>query len=149
MACVKFGISEADGEPLLHDVLLSFLTAAMRIESPRAWLVAAMCNASRAYWREQRRAAAAEPVTIEEIAELSGPFDVETLQRELLVRAILQKLRPRDRLVLRLHYYERLTVEEIAAQFHTTAAYAGRLVSKALRRARAELRRKAAPERER
>src|SRR5215208_2421248 len=56
VACRKFRVPEADAEGLLQEVFVSFLQTGARIENIRAWLVAAICNASRHYWRTQGRA---------------------------------------------------------------------------------------------
>jgi DNA-directed RNA polymerase specialized sigma24 family protein len=50
----KFRIPESDAEPLIHEVFLSFLKQSTRVENVRTWLVLAMCNASRHYWRHRR-----------------------------------------------------------------------------------------------
>jgi DNA-directed RNA polymerase specialized sigma24 family protein len=51
IACRKFRIPDCDSENLIQDVFLSYLQTGTKIENVRAWLVAAMCNASRHYWR--------------------------------------------------------------------------------------------------
>ncbi|HEU4889783.1 MAG TPA: sigma factor, partial [Thermoanaerobaculia bacterium] len=55
VACRKFRIPDCDAENLIQEVFLSFLQTGTKIENVRAWLVAAMCNASRHYWRAQGR----------------------------------------------------------------------------------------------
>src|SRR5205809_361096 len=51
VACRKFQIDQSESENLVQEVFLSFLQTQTRIENVRAWLVAAMCNASRHLWR--------------------------------------------------------------------------------------------------
>ena len=53
VACRKFRIPDCDAENLIQEVFLSFLQTGTKIDNIRAWLVAAMCNASRHYWRAQ------------------------------------------------------------------------------------------------
>src|SRR5260370_23092290 len=55
VACRKFRIKEEEAESLIQEVFLSFLQSATKIDNSRAWLVAAMCNASRHYWRAMGR----------------------------------------------------------------------------------------------
>src|SRR5690348_13790316 len=55
VACRKFRIPDSDAENLIQEVFLSYLQTGTKIENVRAWLVAAMCNASRHYWRAQGR----------------------------------------------------------------------------------------------
>src|SRR5207244_8066349 len=47
VAAMKFRVPEPARGPLLHDVLLSHMSAAVHIDDPKTWLIAAMCNASR------------------------------------------------------------------------------------------------------
>jgi len=55
VGCRKFRIPESEVESLIQDVFLSFLMTKTKVENTRAWLAAAMCNASRHYWRGQGR----------------------------------------------------------------------------------------------
>src|SRR6266568_5479292 len=55
IACRKFRMPESDAEGLIQEVFLSFLQVGTPIHDVRSWLVAAMCNASRHYWRAQGR----------------------------------------------------------------------------------------------
>jgi hypothetical protein len=57
VGCRKFRIPESEVESLIQDVFLSFIMTKTKIENIRAWLIAAMCNASRHYWRSQGRPA--------------------------------------------------------------------------------------------
>jgi len=110
---------------------MSYLTAARPVADSRAWLVAAVCNASRRYWkarfrREERERTAGAEWWLE-------PWTVEQLDRLLHVRALLERLAPRKREALRLHYSEGFTALEIARAMNTSPRYAQRLISKALR----------------
>jgi len=55
VGCRKFRIPESEVESLIQDVFLSFIMTKTKVENTRAWLTAAMCNASRHYWRSQGR----------------------------------------------------------------------------------------------
>ncbi|HEV8435699.1 MAG TPA: sigma factor, partial [Thermoanaerobaculia bacterium] len=55
IASRKFHIADGEAENLIQDVFLSFLQTCTRIDNVRSWLVAAMCNASRHFWRAQGR----------------------------------------------------------------------------------------------
>ena len=132
----KFNVPEEDCEPLLHDALLSLLRTDERVGNPKAWLVAAVCNASRAYWRGRARVHDVEGARIEEIPCSPQTLDVERIEREILVREVVRWMEPGDREVLRLHYYEQLTAPEVAVRLATTSRYAEKLIAKALGRAR-------------
>jgi RNA polymerase sigma factor (sigma-70 family) len=66
-------------------------------------------------------------------APVSDQVSVERLEHVIHLRAMLQRLTPRKREVLRLQYHEGFTVREIATILETSPGYAQRLVSKALR----------------
>lgn len=132
---------DGDCEQLLQDALFSYLTVGRPVENPRAWLVAAVCNASRHYWRFRARTTSMEGTRLDEIPDLPQEMDVERLELEILVRSLLERLHPGDREVLRLHYFEGMTAAEMAAALDTTVRYAQKLISKALVRVRREYQR--------
>ncbi len=111
---------------------MSFLTTDGVIRDVKAWLIGAICHASRRYWRTYHRRMHMEEGQNEScliLDEVPG----ERLERVIHLRALMERLTPRKREVLRLHYYEGFTVREVARIQGTTPAYAQRLVSKALR----------------
>ena len=55
IASRKFRIGDGDAENLIQEVFLAYLQNEAQVENTRSWLVAATCNASRAYWRTQAR----------------------------------------------------------------------------------------------
>jgi len=123
-------------EELIHDVMVSFLANETTVREPEKWLVAAICNASRHYWRRHSRD--------EVFCELSdAAFDTpaaaeapdDRIALELTAAMVLDQVSPRCRETLRLHYFEGLTAPELASAFSTTRRYAEYLIHKCLRRA--------------
>jgi len=47
VACRKFRVPDSDAENLMQEVFLAYMQSESRVENTKAWLVAAMCNASR------------------------------------------------------------------------------------------------------
>lgn len=133
----KFGVPEEDVEQLVQDTALAFLASRTEIVKPQAWLVAAMCNACRHYWRWRRSREAFEEGTVDEVAEPGRETAVREVENEVIARELLGRVPPRDREILRLHYFERLTDREMAIRLRTTRGYAQKLIYLALRRARA------------
>jgi len=136
VAAVKFRVPGADAEALVHDAMVALLMTRDAIVNVRAWLVAAVCNGSRHYWRQQSQT---EPLPrdLEDILSARELVSaVERLDTELIAREALARLRPQERQILYLHYFEQLQVAELARLLGTTPAYAGKLVWKALRRMR-------------
>lgn len=127
----KFGIAEDDAQELAHEVFVDYLTKSHRVYSDRAFLVAAMCNASRYFLRVQARTTALP----DDAGEVEGG---EQKDSGLAVDAeqALACLTPRCQFALRLRYYEGYTVPEIAIEFRTSVKYAEKVVRECLRQAR-------------
>lgn len=136
VALRKFNIPSDDAELLVQEAVLAYLTADTDIRNPKAWLVATVCNGSRAYWRRRVRAEHVEGTPLLEADHLLDEAAAARIERTVLVQAVLAALRPDDRELLRLHYFEQLTAGEIAPLLGTTARYVVKRISIALRRAR-------------
>jgi RNA polymerase sigma factor (sigma-70 family) len=135
VACRKFRVPEPDAEGLLQEVFVSFLQTGTKIENVRAWLVAAICNASRHYWRTQGRA---EQLP-DDFVEHSDPGShalPERFAMEMTVRQALQYLQPRCRETLWLHYFEGRSASDVARELETTTRYAEKLIHNCLKRVR-------------
>jgi RNA polymerase sigma factor (sigma-70 family) len=135
IASRKFHIADGEAENLIQEVFLSFLQTCTRIDNVRAWLVAAMCNASRHYWRAQGRteslpddyANACDPKT-------TGTADEHAMR--LTMSKVLGYMQPKCRETLRLHYFDGRSANDIAKELETTPRYAEKLIHTCLRRAR-------------
>lgn len=135
VACRKFRIPDTDAENLIQEVFLSFLQTGTRIDNIRAWLVAAMCNASRHYWRAQGRTESLP----EDFNDHSDPHThglAEQFALQMTVRQALKYLQPRCRETLRLHYFEGRSAGEVARELETTNRYAEKLIHNCLKRVR-------------
>src|ERR1051325_3291997 len=135
VASRKFRIPESDSENLIQEVFLSFLQSGTKIDNVRAWLVAAMCNASRHYWRAQGRAESLP----EDIGDHSDPGShglADQFATQMTVRQALQYLQPRCRETLWLHYFEGRSAGDVARELETTNSYAEKLIHNCLKRVR-------------
>lgn len=135
IACRKFRIPDCDSENLIQDVFLSYLQTGTKIENVRAWLVAAMCNASRHYWRAQGRT---EPLPDDYVDRLD-PTSQGLAERYALLMTIqqaMQYLAEKCRDTLHLHYFEGHSAVEVAAVLETTPRYAEKLIHNCLQRVR-------------
>lgn len=135
VACRKFRVPGADAEALLQEVFLSFLETGSRIENVKAWLVAAVCNACRHYWRSQGRSESLP----DDYLEQSDPGSHALLEKratELTVQKALGYLQPRCRETLQLHYFEGRSASEVARELDTTTRYAEKLIHNCLKRVR-------------
>lgn len=135
VGCRKFRIPESDAESLIQEVFLSFMTTTTRVENVRSWLVAAMCNASRHYWRGQGRTEGLP----EDFAEHTDPLTsgiAEKLSMIITMQQALEYLQPRCRETLYLHYYEGRSANDVAISLDTTSRYAEKLIHNCLKRVR-------------
>ncbi len=135
VASRKFRIPECDSENLIQEVFLSFLQSGTKIDNVRAWLVAAMCNASRHYWRAQGRTESLP----EDISDHSDPGShglADQFATQMTVRQALQYLQPRCRETLWLHYFEGRSAGDVARELETTNRYAEKLIHNCLKRVR-------------
>ncbi|HKB80014.1 MAG TPA: sigma-70 family RNA polymerase sigma factor [Thermoanaerobaculia bacterium] len=135
VACRKFRVPEIDAENLIQEVFLGYLENQERVENARPWLVAAVCNASRAYWRSTGRT---DPLP-DDILEQSDPVSHGLADRfavMLTLRQALRYLQPRCRETLYMHYYEGRSAVDIARDMDTTTRYSEKLIHNCLKRVR-------------
>ena len=135
VACRKFRIPDADAENLIQEVFLSFLQTGTKIENIRAWLVAAMCNASRHYWRAQGRTESL-PDNVGDHSDPASHGLADQYNTKLTVRQALDYLQPRCRETLWLHYFEGRSANDVARELETTNRYAEKLIHNCLKRVR-------------
>jgi len=135
VACRKFRIAEVDAENLIQDVFLSFLQTGTKVENVRAWLVAAMCNASRHYWRAQGRTEAL-PDDIGERSDPGSQTIADKMATTLTLQQALGYLHPKCRETVRLHYFEGRSAADVGRELDTTTRYAEKLIHNCLKRLR-------------
>jgi RNA polymerase sigma factor (sigma-70 family) len=135
VACRKFRVPDCDAENLIQEVFLSLMQTGTKIENVRAWLVAAMCNASRHYWRSSGRTESLP----EDFNDHSDPIShglAEQYTMKMTVRQALEYLQPRCKETLWLHYFEGRSAGDVARELETTNRYAEKLIHNCLKRVR-------------
>jgi RNA polymerase sigma factor (sigma-70 family) len=135
VACRKFRIPDCDAENLIQEVFLSFIQTGTRIENVRAWLVAAMCNASRHYWRAQGRTESL-PDNFNDHCDPGSQGLEQKFAMKMTIRQALDYLQPRCRETLWLHYFEGRSAGDVARELETTNRYAEKLIHNCLKRVR-------------
>ncbi len=131
----RYRIPPEDVEALVHDVFASVLERRPRVDDMRAFLLGAIHNAARYYWRKRRF----EAPLLEEhenAADDSTAAGVDRWITNLSLAAALAQLGPKCRETLRRYYLEEQSPREIAAHLGTTAAYVMQLLSGCRKRAR-------------
>lgn len=129
VALHRFNVPPAAADDVVQEVFLSYLMARDSVRDARAWLVGGVCNASRGYWRTQ--AGRKE----EMLEKRSVPVQIEQVLREVSVRQVMDRLHPKCRRTLELHYWEGATAREVAESLETTPRYAEKLIHQCLRKA--------------
>src|SRR5258708_24603275 len=127
VACRKFRVPDSDAENLMQEVFLAYMQTEAKVENTKAWLVAAMCNASRHFWRTQARTESLP----DDIHDHSDPVSHGLADRfaiMLTLRQALKYLQPRCRETLYLHYFERRSAGDVAAELDTTNRNAAKLI---------------------
>ncbi|MGN6185409.1 MAG: RNA polymerase sigma factor [Thermoanaerobaculia bacterium] len=135
VACRKFRIPDSDAENLIQEVFLSFLQTGTKIDNVRAWLVAAMCNASRHYWRAQGRTESL-PDDFNDQSDPGSHGLADQFAMKMTVRQAIDYLQPRCRETLWLHYFEGRSAGDVARELETTSRYAEKLIHNCLKRVR-------------
>lgn len=135
IAVHKFRVPDTEAETLAHEVFLTYLRKSDTIIDLRGWLIGAICHASRHYWRLNGRTVTVEDDFDFDRVDPTSKRIVDSLPDQIAARQALDCLSPRCQEILRLRYFEGLTMQEIAEHFGVKPKYAQKLVSKCLRRA--------------
>jgi RNA polymerase sigma-70 factor (ECF subfamily) len=135
IAVCKFQVPESEAETLVHDVLISYLRKTGEVTDLRSWLIGAICNASRHYWRVNGRTVVTEGEIELDRVDPASLRILESLPDQLAAREALERLPPRYRDILKMRYFDGCTVAEVASRLGVKPKYAQKLITKCLRRA--------------
>lgn len=122
IATGRFGIPAPDAENLVHDVFISYLSNPQRVlREVRPYLVAAICNASRHYWRDHQ----SESRVFDREAEVDETSGIAAAAQEgladtMLVAAALARLDHRCRRILESYYMRGESTPVIARELMTS-----------------------------
>jgi RNA polymerase sigma-70 factor, ECF subfamily len=117
----KFCRDEAAHAELVHDVFVQafFSLKTFKGKAPfEHWLSRIATNVGYKYWKRRKKEEGRLHAPIEELREIAAQ-DIETIdpmKAADLLEAVLDRLQPRDRLVLTLRYLENRSIEETAQQ---------------------------------
>lgn len=135
VAVERFRISEPDAQALAHEIFLAYFLKAEEIRDVHAWLLGAICNASRQFVKKRARDVALPPNFMNH-PDPRHDRVAEALPDQITAREAFACVTPRCQLALRLRYIEGYSIPEIAAELKTTPKYAQNLVSRCLQMAR-------------
>ena len=143
VAVKKFRVPECDAEALAHEVFLSYLRKPNEVLNVHSWMLGAICHASRYYWRQNARVV--EPLDDDKAFERPDPTTtriLDSLPDQIAARQALEGLKPRDQEILQMRYFEGFSIVEIGRRLGVKSKYAQKLLTKVLRRAERNYRRK-------
>ena len=146
VAVRKFRVPECDAESLAHEVFLGFLRRSEEVRDVHSWLLGAICNASRYYWRQNGRLI--EPLDDDQAFERPDPTTtriLDSLPDQIAARQALEGLKIRDQEILKMRYFEGCSIVEIGHRLGVKPKYAQKLLTKVLRRAERNYRRRGSP----
>lgn len=130
-----YGMSEAAVDAVLQDVYRMYQLERGEIKDPFGWLVRHACSEAARHLK---------------LRGIEGPRDPQDdaprLRDILLTQAALDTLPARLRQVIRMHYDEGKTSEQIAEELEVTVPYARKLLSKGMALLRKWLAEQAPPE---
>lgn len=131
----RYRIPPEDVESLVHDIFASILERRPQVADVRAFLLGAMQNAARYYWRKRCR----ESPLLDEheaTADESTAASLERWSTNLSLGATLAALGPKCRETLQRYYLDEEKPRAIAEHLDTSAAYVMQLLSSCRKRAR-------------
>jgi len=119
IALRKFHVPPQDVETLVQEVFLSYFLHADSVRAVEPYLVGAICNASRNYWR---RSDAEEALFCGQVPCMAtpGPEVLEEIERKMLLRKLLARAGGRCREFLERYYWRGETTKAIADAFDST-----------------------------
>jgi RNA polymerase sigma factor (sigma-70 family) len=135
IAIAKFHVPRADAEALVHDVFATYFARSHAVRSPRPYLIGAICNASRHYWRARKNEEAALCQVDLAIAHHDEHL-VDGLSRKLLLATTLSRIGSKCRELLSRYYLEGESTIAIAEGRSTTTDYILFLLHRCRKRAR-------------
>ena len=131
LATRRFRVPVPDVQGVIHEVFVSFIRHEPKIRDTRAWLVGAVCNASRKYWNDGFRDERSE------LTECADPKPLlDTLTAKIDAVLALRQLRERCREVIRLRFFEGLDFDELAGRFSITPGSAKLKLARCMQTAR-------------
>ena len=134
IAAQRFRVPTSDIRPLIHDVFVSFMRHSDAIGDDRSWLVTAVSNACRNYWRDRKPTEALTDVRDTRELDEGASARVDVLR-------LLARIPKRCQAVLWLRYVDGLSPEEIARRCAASASgsYGRQLIHRCLRAVRETL----------
>jgi RNA polymerase sigma factor (sigma-70 family) len=122
IAFTKFHVPNEDVDGLVHDVFATYLANPTSVRSPRPYLIGAICNAARHYWRNRKNEEAALS-RADLVLAPERELIVDALGRKLLIASMLSRIGSKCHELLRRYYLDGESTSSIASSRETTTDY--------------------------
>jgi len=135
IAVRRYNVPPEDAEALVHDTFLLYMQRHTVVREPKAWLITAVSNECKHYWRDRKRE---EPLLPEhdETVDPAAAQVMEKWMRQNALAAVFARLGARCREVLERYYLGEESREGMAEDFATKPGYIRQIVMSCRRRAR-------------
>lgn len=135
IATRRYNVPPEDAEALVHDTFILYMQRHTIVHDPKAWLVTAVCNECKHYWRERKRE---EPLLPEhdETADPAADAEMETWVRQNALAVVFARLGSRCRDVLRRYYLGDQSKSALAEELSMKPGYIRQFVMSCRQRAR-------------
>jgi len=138
IAMRKFEIPPDDADELVQEVLFSYFSNPVAVRSNlRAYLIGAICNASRNYWRSRRSQDRVFVYDEKASDDAVTPDVFDGVDLQLVIAATLSRLHPRCREVLKRYCLDGDDSGAVAQALNTTPTNVNLIVHKCRKSARA------------
>ncbi len=141
IAMRKYGIPPDDAEALTHDTFVAYLQRHTKIHDLKPWLMGAVCNACKHYWRDRKREVPL-PEDFEETIDPTANCSADSWAWKITVAALLARLGNQCRETLQRYYWADESKEKIAATLSLSPGYVLHLLSSCRQRIREMLKRR-------
>ncbi|MEA2239966.1 MAG: Sigma-70 region 2 [Thermoanaerobaculia bacterium] len=135
IAMRRYGIPPDDAEALAHDTFIAYLERHTKIQDLKPWLMGAVCNASKHYWRDRKREAPL-PENFQETADPSADCGADSWAWRITVAGLVARLGTQCRETLQRYYWADESKEKIAATLSLSPGYVLHLLSSCRQRIR-------------
>ena len=139
VAMTKFCVPREDVDALVHDVFATYFSRPTTVRNPRPYLIGAICNAARHYWRERKNEEAALSKS-DLVLPPEPELILDVLGRKLLVATTLSRIGSKCRDLLSRYYLEGESTAAIARSRDTTPDYVLFLLHRCRKNARSVVR---------
>ena len=137
IAMRRYHVPPDDAEALVHDTFIAYLERHTVIRELKPWLMGAVGNACKHYWRDRKREAPL-PETIDELP--GGRDEADEWAWRISVGSVVARLGEKCRETLRGYYWREESKELIAAHLATSPGYVRQLLVSCRRRVKELLR---------